>query len=188
MKNRNADNRWNQHNQSYHRTISEIGNTSEHLRIEHTCHHIKSSTYRRRNTKIRKTQEKGLDKRCCQCSQKWSENGNPECLESRISHQPGYDHKLFVNISHSIVDQHKRYRQCINDISQKQSIETINFKELSSKQPGQKSLLSKGINNSKSISNRRKQHGKHCSKIPESCCLRLLKILWKSVHFDNYLL
>ena len=59
------------------------------------------------------------------------------------------------------MNQHEGYRQRIDDIAQQKSVKSIDVKQLSPEQLCQKSFISKGIDNGKSIGNGRKKHGQH---------------------------
>ena len=83
-----ADHRGNQHDQRHHCPVPEVGNASQHLRVEDAGDHLKTPAHRRRNTEVRKAEEKCLDKRRRQSPEKGLEYGHPEGLEWRVSHKP----------------------------------------------------------------------------------------------------
>ena len=161
MKHCNTYDRGNYHNQSHNRSIPEVRDTSQHLRIEHAGDHLKLSAHRCRDAKIRKAKEKGLYERRRQSSQKGRQDRHAESLQRGIPHQAGNDHEPLVDIAHRIVEEHKRNRQGIDHITQKEAIKSVYIKQLCPKELRQKPLVSKGINNGKSICNGWQQHRQH---------------------------
>ena len=100
----------------------------EHLVIENRSHHFVFSAYRSRNAVVCKAEEEALHHGRCQCSQQGTDDRLPEGLDRLVSHDSGHDHKLLVDKSHGIQDQHKGNGKRINHISEQQPVESIDIK------------------------------------------------------------
>ena len=98
----NADNGGDQHHHSYYSAPVEIGDTAQHLIVENRSYYFVLSSHRSRNTVIRKAEEEALYHGSRKSSQKRPDNSLPESLERIVPHNPGHDHKLFVNESHGV--------------------------------------------------------------------------------------
>ena len=84
----NTDDGWNEHHHRNHTSLAEIRHTSEHLCIQYTCDHLIFSTYRSRDSEIRKAEEKGLDKCCRKGSEQRLKYRYVKGLQCPITHQP----------------------------------------------------------------------------------------------------
>ena len=141
--------------------LLKLRHASQHFIVENRGHHIVPASHRRRNSIIRKAQEK--------CTVPWKLPAFPAEALPRFCRK-GFLNGLspitldttenfLVNVAHGIENQQERHRKSVNHISEQQSSKAVNFKYLAPKQSGEKPLFSEGIDNGKAVCNRRKQHG-----------------------------
>ena len=111
-----------------------------------------------RNTEIGKGEEKTLDKGGGKRSGQRTQDRDKKGFAFLVSHQSRYDHKFLVDIPHRVVDQEKCNRQCIDHIADQQSRKSVDRKQLMPEDAGEQSLLSKCVDQSKTVCDRRQQH------------------------------